>query len=415
MKRWLAGDTVPGDAGLDDAVISVPGSTRDAKIYPLRTWRPVLEALRNPDWRDLSSVPRDSALFGPTYQHEQSLLRRKPPRATQLRDALNPGFSRGSLDRYRPAIRAQARALLGKVRRGEGSADLAGEWCEPLIAYAVTVTTGMTSSQWTGLRELTDTANAPILSPRDHAGMEQAQADLRDCYAPIIAGARAGLRAGCGQGPQSRTLVSGAVAVLDGLGLPPGEVVNTLQAFFGGFASAAPVLACMTLEALLLPEVLEQCHARPELVPAAVREHLRRSCHFTFAQPGIVRRHPIEAEGRVIQPGSVVIPMIHAAEHDPGRTPEPGRYDLFRPRRAILAFGAGVHHCPGRAWVELLLEEAFRALAEHRPRLVAPGTAHRGTGGLSPGAHTGIRIPVMAVSGPPSPGEATPALAWRGP
>lgn len=407
----MTGDVLSGDTGLDGSVISVPGSTRDAKIYPLRTWRTVLEALRNPDWRDLGAVPRDSALFGPTYQHEQSLLRRTHPRAMLLRDALNPGFSRGSLEPYRPAIREQAHALLGKAGRNQGTADLASEWCEPLIAYAVTVTTGITRSQWVHLRELTDRANAPILSPGGHAGMEQAQVDLRAYYAPIIAAARTGgLRGAHGEGPQSRTLVSDAVAALDALGLPPDEVVNTLQPFFGGFASAAPVLACMSLEALLLPDVLQACRARPELVPAAVREHLRRTCHFTFAQPGIAR-HPIEAEGRVIQPGSVVIPMIHAAEHDPSRTPEPGRYDLFRPRRAILAFGAGVHHCPGRAWVELLLEEAFRALAGQGQQLVPPETARRPAAGLSPGGPAGIRIPVMAVARPPSPDAATASLA----
>lgn len=378
------------EIGPDGPMICVPGSTRGARIYPLWTWRTVLEGLRNPAWRD-PAVPTDSALFGPTYQHPHSLLQRQPPHATRLRAALNPGFSRDSLDRWRPHIRAHAQMLLGGLRQRGGSADLVTGFCDPLITCAVTVTTGLTADQWALLRALTDQANAPILSPSDHEGMEQKQEDFRACYAPVIAQSRAERAAG----RPGQTLVDSAVAALDRTGMPPGEVVNTLQPFFGGFASAIPILTAMTLEALRLPSVLDEIHYDLGLVPAGVREHLRRSCHFLSAQPGVAQI-PIVAEGRVIPRGSVVMPLIGAAERDPGRTSDPDRYDLHRRRRAILAFGAGVHHCLGRAWMVLLLEEALRALARHRPLLtVAPEAARTPSGGLVPGARTETRIPVM--------------------
>lgn len=393
------------EIGPDGPMICVPGSTSGARIYPLWTWRAALEGLRNPAWRD-PAVPTDSALFGPTYQHPHSLLQRQPPNATRLRAALNPGFSLDSLDRWRPHIRAHAQGLLAGLRQRGGSADLVTGFCEPLISCAVTATTGLTTAQWTLLKELTDLANAPILSPSGHEGMVQKQEVMRAFYVPVIARSRAERAAG----RPAQTLVDSAVAAMDWTGMPPGEVVPTLQPFFGGFASAIPILTAMTLEALRLPAVLDEIHHDLGLVPSGVREHLRRSCHFLAAQPGVAQI-PIEADGRVIPPGSVVMPLIGAAERDPSRTPDPDRYDLHRRRRAILAFGAGVHHCLGRAWMVLLLEEALRALAQYRPQLVAPsGAALTPSGGLVPGAGTETRIPVL-LSGAARP----PAIPIGGP
>jgi cytochrome P450 len=377
-------------ADLDAAVISVPGSTRGAQVYPLRTWRLALEGLRNPAWRDLSAVPRHYALAGSTCQHDHSLLRRHGDEATRIRAALNPGFTRDSVEPWRAAVRARARELAADLQRGTADADLVTGFCEPLVAGAVAMTTGVDGSQWACLRELTEAANAPVLSPRDHASVRQGQEDLRAFCAPVVARMRAGRAA-------DRGLISRAVAALDQAGMAAEEVYGTLQPVFSGFPSALPILEATAFEALCLPDVLDQCRNNPDLVPAAVWEHLRRNCHFPFALPG-VNAHPIQAGHGVIPPGSVVVPMIADAEHDPARTADPDRYDLHRPRRAILAFGAGVHVCPGKAWMLMLLEEAVRALAQWRLRLaIPPGKVARHDGGLMPGVPG--RIPVRPADG----------------
>jgi cytochrome P450 len=378
---------------LDAAVISVPGSTRGAQVYPLRTWRLALEGLRNPAWRDLSAVPRDYALAGSTCQHDHSLLRRHGDKATRIRATLNPGFSRDSVEPWRAGVRARASELAAGLRRGTGDADLVTGFCEPLVAEAVAITTGVNGGQWASLRQLTETANAPVVSPRDHPAIRQGQEDLRAFCANVVARVRADrVHAERAGRPPDPGLISRAVAALDQAGMNTGEVYGTLQPVFSGFPSALPILEAMAFEALCLPDVLEQCRDNPGLVPAAVWEHLRRNCHFPFALPGVTTQ-PIQAGHGVIPPGSVVIPMTGDAERDPARTPDPDRYDLHRPRRAILAFGAGMHVCPGKAWMLMLLEEAARALALQRLRLaVVPGKVARHDGGLMPGVPG--RIPV---------------------
>jgi cytochrome P450 len=380
---------------LGGVVITVPGSTRGAQVYPLRTWRLALEGLRNPAWRDLSAVPRHYALAGSTCQHDHSLLRRHGDQSTRIRAAINPGFTRDSVEPWRTGVRARAEELAAGLQRGPGDADLVSGFCEPLVAEAVAMTAGVDAAQWACLRELTEAANAPVPSPRDHASIRQGQEDLRAFCAPIVARMRAErVRAGRAGRPANPGLISRAVAALDQAGMDPEEVHGTLQPVFSGFPSALPILAAMAFEALCLPDVLDQCRDNLGLVPAAVWEHLRRNCHFPFALPG-VNTQPIQAGHGVIPPGSVVVPMIADAEHDPARTPDPDRYDLHRPRRAILAFGAGVHVCPGKAWMLMLLEEAARALALRQLRLaIPPGEVARHDGGLMPGVPG--RIPVRS-------------------
>ena len=399
---------------LHAAKISVPGSTRGARVYPLRTWRLVLEGLRNPAWRDLSAVPRHYALSGSTCQHDHSLLRRHGDQATRIRAAINPGFTRDSVEPWRAGVRARAGELAAGLQRGLGDADLVTGFCEPLVAEAVAITTGLDGGQWAFLRELTEAANALVLSPGDHATIGQGQEDLRAFCAPVVARMRAerGRAERAGRAPDPG-LISRAVAALDRAGLDPAEVYGTLQPVFSGFPSAIPILAAMAFEALCLPDVLDQCRDNPDLVPAAVWEHLRRNCHFPFALPG-VNTHPIQAGPGVIPPGSVVVPMIADAEHDQTRTPDPDRYDLHRRRRAILAFGAGVHVCPGKAWMLMVLEEAARALAQRQLRLaVTPGKVALQNGGLMPGMPA--RIPVRPANAVSPAGAVRPADAVRPP
>jgi hypothetical protein len=69
----------------DGAVISVPGSTRGAQVYLLRTWRLALEGLRNPAWRDLSAGPGTTRSPGARASMTTPLLRRHGDEATRIR------------------------------------------------------------------------------------------------------------------------------------------------------------------------------------------------------------------------------------------------------------------------------------------------------------------------------------------
>ena len=63
------------------------------------------------------------------------------------------------------------------------------------------------------------------------------------------------------------------------------------------------------------------------------------------------------------------MPIIHAAEMDPARTPSPDHFDPGRPAGPVLAFGTGIHACPGRALSLLAFDEGLAALASLQPGL----------------------------------------------
>ena len=55
----------------------------------------------------------------------------------------------------------------------------------------------------------------------------------------------------------------------------------------------------------------------------------------------------VEVFGHRFRPGDTVGCLLAAANRDPARFPDPGRFDPARPAGPHLAFGAGIHFCVG--------------------------------------------------------------------
>jgi cytochrome P450 len=345
----------------------VPGSASGAQVILLRTWRSAMAALRSLELRDLAAVDQDHALAGITHEHPAGLLRRE---ATELRSTLNPMFSIASVEAWRLRIGELADQRAGQLRNQDGRSDLATSYCELLAGDVTCLVTGLEPDQWRQLVSLSGRANALILTPADHARASAARDELYQFCAPVVDRAR--------RGELGPTLLEHAVRMMDYRGLSAGETLQACSTILGGFPSLVPVLSVMGYESLRRPGMLAECAGRPDLVRAAVWEHLRHSAHFTFALPGVVRTATDFGFGTV-PAGATVRPVIHAAQHDPAHTPgpDPARFDIRRPRAALLAFGAGVHACLGRALTLAVLEEALRALADLTPQpqlAVAPST-----------------------------------------
>lgn len=346
-------------------VVTVPGSTAGAQVVLLRTWRSALAALRSSELRDLAAVDPDHALAGITHEHPEGLLRRD---ASALRAMLNPMFSIASVEAWRLRLGELADQRADELRKQNGRADLAAAFCEPLAGDVTCLVTGLDSGEWRQLVVLSARANALILAPADHDRTSAARRELYEFCDPLVDRAR--------RGELGPTLLEHAVRMMDYQGLSPGQTRHACATILGGFPSLLPVLTVIGFESLRRPGALSQCAGRPDLVRATVWELLRHSAHFTFALPGTVRT-TADFGCCTVQAGTTVVPVIHAAQHDPAHTPDPGVFDIRRPRAALLAFGAGAHACLGRALTLAVLEEALRALADLTPQpqlAVAPCT-----------------------------------------
>ena len=107
----------------------------------------------------------------------------------------------------------------------------------------------------------------------------------------------------------------------------------------------------------------------------------------------------LEIDGVRVRKGDRVGLVFGAANLDPARFPEPGRFNLDRPSAAAhLAFGHGIHRCVGehlaRAEMRIVLERVLARIPDYR--LAEPVTL-----GTSMAFNRGpVAVPVIFTPGP---------------
>ena len=94
-----------------------------------------------------------------------------------------------------------------------------------------------------------------------------------------------------------------------------------------------------------LKNSLEAARAICRLIPSAVEEMLR----FESPSQHTARLAPEDCElgGKEIRKRQAVIAVMAAANRDPGRFPEPDRFDITRADNRHLAFGYAAHFGTG--------------------------------------------------------------------
>ncbi|QFG21932.1 cytochrome P450 [Actinomadura sp. WMMB 499] len=154
--------------------------------------------------------------------------------------------------------------------------------------------------------------------------------------------------------------------------LSAGELVGVVTTIVAaGHQTARNAIAVGTL--LLATEGrLAGLAAAPEQ-DAVVEEVLRRLAGLIAEPFPRWARERVEVAGVPIEAGDLVIVRLEAANHDPARFEEPGR---FAPGRegGHVSFGRGPHHCLGAALARIELTAALRALSTRVPGL-RPGVA----------------------------------------
>ncbi|WP_204054833.1 cytochrome P450, partial [Planomonospora parontospora] len=131
--------------------------------------------------------------------------------------------------------------------------------------------------------------------------------------------------------------------------LSEGELVNTVFSLItAGHETTASMIARGVFRLLLHPGQWAELVADPSLTGTAVEEILR------FDGPpasAFMRRvtEDVDLSGGSLSAGTVVMPNLNAANHDPRAFPDPGRFDIHRfaghPPHPHVAFGYGPHRC----------------------------------------------------------------------
>lgn len=119
--------------------------------------------------------------------------------------------------------------------------------------------------------------------------------------------------------------------------------------------AAAQLLHCLGTH----PEAYARIRADHSLIPAAVLEAVR------LASPVRGFTRLVARDTGALRAGDRVALLFGAANLDPRRFPDPGRFDLDRPAGGHLGWGNGPHTCVGIHLAKLELRALLTALVAH--------------------------------------------------
>ena len=310
------------------------------------------------------------------------LLLKDPPDHTRLRALVSRAFTPRRIARLRQRITQVTDELLDAAE-GRGHFDFIEDFAVPLPLIAIA-----------------DLLGVPV---EDRAQFKKWSTDLAKLLdrtqlaAGLLGGAASALEAAeyfrdlfdeKRRAPQD-DLMSALVAARDaGDRLDDDELLSTAMLLLGaGHETTTNLLGNGLLCVLRDPAAADSLRTRPELAESAVEELLR----FESPIQRTVRRpaEAVEICGRRIPEGAIVDLVLSAANRDPARFAEPDRLDLERADNRHLAFGGGIHFCPGAALARLEAQIALPAVLQRFPGLkLAENEAHWRAGSLLRGVQT---------------------------
>jgi cytochrome P450 len=191
------------------------------------------------------------------------------------------------------------------------------------------------------------------------AGIAASQA-LRAYLAPFVAARR--------QHPQDDLISELVKAELDGERLIDDEIYSFLLLLLpAGIETTFRSIGNLLFNLLGNPEQLEAVRNDRNLVTKAVEENLRMDS--PIQTPPRVATRATQIRGVDIPAGTIVVPLIGSANHDPELNDDPDRFDIFRPTMRHVTFGNGVHTCMGLHLAKLETRMALNKLLDRLPGL----------------------------------------------
>jgi beta-dihydromenaquinone-9 omega-hydroxylase len=327
-------------------------------VYILSRYADVREAARNDDVLSSARGVTFSRLrlpFLPTSD---------PPVHTRMRKQLAPGFTRGALESWRPMIDHLARELVAGLLT-QTPADVVSAVAAPIPMRTITHILGITGPDQAAFCRLSNQAvriTDVNLSASGLLSLAQSFNGFRHLHAFFTDRLR-------NDGLLGQHTVLGKLTVHAEHGRLSDEELFffALLLLVAGYESTANLLSTLFLTLADYPDQLGLLAQRPELIPSAIEEQLR------FASPiqNICRTTRVDYPvGRAVIPaGSLVLLAWGAANRDPRQYDDP---DVFRSDRnpvGHLAFGSGIHLCPGAQLARMEGQAVLREIVDNIDRI----------------------------------------------
>lgn len=292
--------------------------------------------------------------------------KRNAPDHGRLRGLVRESLSPAALHALDRLIRAETARLL---KTATGPFDLMRDLARPLpaqvIAALIGIPEGLMASLMAAIRR---TAPATDVDP-----LPEREAEGWFALSMVNMGFRRLFLRAAEEGEPARglpPLVSRLAAARHRGVLGEEEAIAQLSLMlFAGHATTEALIGNLVLTLLRHPDQLALLRERPSLIDGAIEEVLR-----VDPPAQVVTRTALadlEIGGRVIRAGDRVLLVIAAAGHEPERP-----FDITSGgARGHMAFGAGMHACPGAMLARAQARIAVGALVAMAPdlHLAGPG------------------------------------------
>lgn len=295
------------------------------------------------------------------------LLFENPPDHTRLRKLVNHAFALDFVSEQRPAIESIIAGILDECAE-RGSFDLIADVAAPVSVVALAGAMGLPAHDAPHFRRWSAQI-APLLdgslrqSYVDAAA--QAVGETVEYLNPIVRARRVN---------PGHDVISRLAATREH-GVEPLEIelmATCVLLLTAGHETTNALLGNGVLALLKHPEELHRLRRDPSLGTLAVEEFLR------FESPvQVTSRQPdrdVEWAGVKFARNIVVNLLLGSANRDSAQFVDAERLDVGRTKNAHIAFGAGIHFCPGAGLSRLVTRIAIEQILKRFPNLaLGPG------------------------------------------
>jgi cytochrome P450 len=348
---------------------------REAPVYEtpfgavvLSRYADVSSTLRGAEFsRDIerSAIPRDDPVSLRRLERRRergakTILDLDPPDHTRLRRLVSKAFTPSAIERLRRGVELQVDAVLDAAAE-RGTIELIDDLAFPVPFQVISDLLAIPADRADEMREWSQRLTAALEPTTTLETLDDADAAL-ELMVPYLTEIIEQRRGNLGD-----DVLSGLIAAEEA-----GDRMTTeeLQGFVtllyvAGHETTVNLIGNGMLALLRHPDQLERWRRDPSLDATAIDELLRYD--GPVQQTARVPIVPVtygEGEDRVtVEPGTVVLTVLGAANHDPEMFDDPHTLQLDRPNaNRHVAFAAGIHYCLGASVARLEAEVVLTRL-----------------------------------------------------
>lgn len=290
------------------------------------------------------------------------MLNLDPPDHTRLRTMVNKAFTGAVVQQLSGRIEAIAHQLLDRVQP-RGQMELIEDFAFPLPMIVIAELLGVPARDRERFRRWSQAFVTPSVNlarnQQKYLKTRRIMEDFTSYMRAIFAERR--------REPRPDLITRLLQSEEQGDQLSEDELFSmVILLIVAGHETAVNLIGNGVWLLLQHPEQMASLRQQPEKMSAAVEEILRfegpvERATMRFASTD----RPFGDQW--VQRGDAISLVLAAADRDPAVFAEPDHFDVERKPNRHLAFGAGIHHCLGRALARLEAEIALRVLLTRLP------------------------------------------------